>query len=240
MVFFINKDRLYNIIFSLALTFALVSGFAGREANSLNVSSIPLNAKVIVIDAGHGTPDSGATGYSGTSEKDVNLAVSKSLGNLLQQSGVHVIYTRENDGTIADNLDTTIRNIKLQDMKKRKSIRDESKADMFISIHMNIYSDTKVKGAQVFYKEDNKEGKLLANLIQEDICRIADNTNKRKAKNSKNDIYLLNDSKIPSVLVECGFLSNPEEEKKLLSKSYQDKVAYAIYSGILKYFTTNT
>lgn len=240
MVFFINKDRLYNIIFSLALAVSLVSGFTGRGDNVLKSSTTPISGKVIVIDAGHGTPDSGATGYSGTREKDVNLALSKSLGNLLQQSGVHVIYTRENDGTIADNLDTTIRNIKLQDMKKRRHIRDESKADMFISIHMNIYSDPKVKGAQVFYKEDNKESKLLANLIQENICRTVDTSNKRQAKNSKNDIYLLNDSKIPSVLVECGFLSNPGEEKKLLSKSYQDKMAYAIYSGILKYFTTNT
>lgn len=239
MIVFINKQRLYNLVFSLALIMALASHFVNKDDNILNTSSLPVTEKVIIIDAGHGTPDSGATGYSGTREKDVNLIFAKSLGSLLQQSGAHVVYTREDDGTIADNLDTSIRSIKIQDMKKRKQIRDGKNADIFISIHMNIFSDPKVKGAQVFYSGDNANSKTLANLIQESICSVADKSNTRKAKNSKNDIYLLNDSKIPSVLVECGFLSNPEEEKKLLSKSYQDKMAYAIYSGILKYFTNS-
>ena len=236
MVLFIKKQRIKNILFILALIMASVSVYIrGRGVHP--VMSASVSGKVIVIDAGHGSPDGGTTGYSGTMEKDLNLLVAKSLGNMLMQSGAHVIYTREGDESIADSSSNTIREIKKNDMKKRKLIRDESGADMFVSIHMNYFSETKYKGAQVFYNKILDENKILADLIQTEIKNIADNSNARSPKISKNDIYILNGSKIPSVLVECGFISNPGEEKKLLTKAYRDKIAYSIYSGILKYYT---
>lgn len=237
MVVFLNKQRIYNILFSVALVLAVISMFSFNDGMLYPVMSVPVSGKIIVIDAGHGTPDGGATGVSGAKEKDINLYIAKNLGNYLMQSGAVVIYTREDDGTIADNLDDTIRNIKRNDMSKRKNIRDNSNADMFISIHMNIYSDPKYSGAQVFYKGENAESRMLANSIQNQIKSFVDPANTREAKNSKNEIFILNDSKIPSVLVECGFLSNPGEEKKLLTESYRDEISYAIYSGILKYLS---
>ena len=236
MILFIKKQKIYNIIFFLALIFACVSVFSNGFF-AVPTMSIPLSGRVIVIDPGHGTPDGGAVGYSGSKEKDLNLLVAKSLGNLLQQSGAHVIYTRQGDSAIADNINDSIRNVKKSDMKKRKTIRDESGADLFISIHMNKFPQAKYKGAQVFYETSCNDSELLAGHIQNQIKLIADSSNTREIKNSKKDIFILNGSKIPSVLVECGFLSNPGEEQKLLSKSYQDKMAYAIYSGILKYFS---
>lgn len=235
MVLYIKKQNVKNIVFFLALIMASVSVFT-RGSGVHPVMSAAVAGKVIVIDAGHGYPDGGTTGHSGTMEKDLNLLVAKSLGNMLMQSGAHVIYTREGDEAIADSSSNTIREIKQNDMKKRKLIRDESGADMFVSIHMNNFFEKKYKGAQVFYNKILDENKILANLIQTEIKNIADKSNTRSPKESKNDIYILKESKIPSVLVECGFISNPEEEKNLLTKAYRDKIAYSIYSGILKYY----
>lgn len=210
--------------------------FAINDNESSETMSTVLSGKVVVIDAGHGTPDSGTTGVLGTREKDLNLAISKKLGNLFTQSGAHVVYTRESDGTIANNLDDTIRNIKRNDMSKRKSIRDNSGADVFISVHMNYFEDSKYKGAQVFYKGDNRESMLFAESVKKYIRDFVDSSNTREVKDSKNSIFILNDSKVPAILVECGFLSNAAEEKKLLDSSYQNKIAYAILSGTIKYF----
>lgn len=233
---FVKKQIFNNVIFLLAILMASISFFSGG-AKFKPVMSPYVSGKVIIIDAGHGSPDGGATGFSGSKEKDLNLLVSKSLGNLLTQSGARVIYTRQTDEGIYNISDGSIKSKKQSDMKNRKKIRDEEKADLFISIHMNKFSESKYKGAQVFYNNSHDDNKIIADLIQDEIKYIADGSNNRSPKDSKNSIYILNDCKIPAVLVECGFISNPEEEKKLLTKDYRDKIAYAIYSGILKYFT---
>ncbi|MBO7289612.1 MAG: N-acetylmuramoyl-L-alanine amidase CwlD [Clostridia bacterium] len=236
MVIFVKKQIFNNAVFLLALLMASISFFCGSN-NFKPVMSPYVSGKVIIIDAGHGSPDGGATGFSGSKEKDLNLLVSKSLGNLFMQSGARVIYTRQTDESIYDSDDASIKSKKQSDMKNRKKIRDESEADLFISIHMNKFPESKYKGAQVFYNNSHNDNKSLADLIQKELKNIADSSNNRSPKDSKNDIFILNGSKIPSVLVECGFISNPEEEKKLLTKAYRDKLAYAIYSGVLKYFT---
>lgn len=236
MIFLFSKQKLYNTVFAFALVAALLSMVLAIDDKAFKTMATVINGKVIVIDAGHGTPDGGTKGTMGTMEKDLNLAISKKLGNLFTQSGAHVVYTREGDGTIADNLDDKIRNIKRNDMSKRKNIRDNSGADVFISIHMNFFEDPQYKGAQVFYKGDNEESRLLAECVQKYIKNFADSSNMREAKDSKNSIFILNDSKVPAILAECGFLSNTDEEKMLLDPSYQDKIAYAIFSGTLKYF----
>lgn len=234
---FLKKQHIYNFIFVICLVISLIIAITNHTKPTIPTSSTILSGRIIVIDAGHGTPDSGTVGYSGSKEKDINLSVAKRLGNLFIQSGAHVVYTREDDGTIAENLDDTIRNIKRNDMAKRKDIRDNSGADLFISVHMNYFTDPKYRGAQVFYKGSCTESKKLAELIQKNIKEFIDVSNTREAKNSENKIFILNDSKLPSVLVECGFLSNPEEEKNLLNSSYQNDMAYAIFGGVLKYFS---
>ncbi|MBR5506252.1 MAG: N-acetylmuramoyl-L-alanine amidase CwlD [Clostridia bacterium] len=230
----IRKQTLYNLIFAIALIFSF-----GLNFNPLlmtNETAAPLTfGKVVVIDPGHGSPDGGATGHSGTLEKDINLAIAKKLGSYLQQGGAHVIYTREDDNAVTDNLNVKIKEIKRADLSNRKNLKNNSGADLFISIHMNKFEQSKYKGAQVFYPGNSSESKKLAETIQQSITEFADNTNYREAKDSKNDIFILNDSKIPSVLVECGFLSNPEEEAKLMSQEYQSEIAYAIFGGISRY-----
>ena len=128
----------------------------------------------------------------------------------------------------------------IYDLRSRLRFTREANADLFISIHMNKFEQSKYRGAQVFYPGNSLESKEPAQTIQQSITEFADNSNYREAKDSKNDIFILKDSKIPSVLVECGFLSNPEEEAKLLTQEYQSEIAYAIFGGISRYLAKTT
>lgn len=238
MVFVLKKQLIYNIVFSVGLLLSCISFFAivFNSDVSSTMAGTPLTGKVIVIDAGHGNPDGGALGISGSHEADINLKIAKKTGDFLQKCGAHVIYTRENNEAVADDLNDSIKNIKKSDMSNRKIIRDNSDADVFISIHMNIFAESKYSGAQVFY--NNSVGsKVLAEYIQKSFKENVDRENNRNIKDAKNSIYILNNCTFPSVLVECGFISNPYEEKKLLSDDYQDKIAYAISSGIINFLT---
>lgn len=238
MIFTVKKQTIYNCVFFAVLLFACIYYF-DFEMTGMQTAAISVTGKKIVIDAGHGYPDGGAVADDGTQEKDINLTVSKKLGSLLQQSGALVIYTRENDNAVTDDFNKKIREIKLDDLKNRKLIAANSNADMFVSIHMNKFSDKSYSGAQVFYQGKSKESKNLAEIVQKNMRKTVDNSNKREAKDSKNSIFVLNDMKMPSILVECGFLSNEREKQKLLDDSYTDKISYSIYCGILEYISKN-
>lgn len=233
-MFYVKKQWLYNGLFCIALILSLGSLTPFREADK-QVNATPLYSKLVVIDPGHGHPDGGAVGYNGSVEADINLSVSKKLGSYFQQSGAYVIYTRDNENAISDNLEDKIRNIKKADMKKRKHIKDSNDGDIFISIHVNKYEESKYKGAQVFYQSNNKESEELAKCIQYRLKDIVDPDNDRMVKDSGNSIFLLNNSSYPSVLVECGFISNPVEEKLLNSEEYQDKIAYSVFCGVMDF-----
>jgi len=233
-VFYISKQKLYNIVFAVALVLTVGINFF-PSYDIMETAAPPVHGKVVVIDAGHGSPDGGAVGISGVLEKDLNLDVAKMVGNFLEQSGAFVIYTRYDDNSVAENLGESIREIKRKDLKKRKDIKNNSGADIFVSIHMNKFDDAKYKGAQVFYANSSQESKLLAESIQKSIRNFADSTNTREIKEDNNSIFILRDNTIPSVVVECGFLSNLEEEKKLNTKKYRETIAFAIFSGISEY-----
>lgn len=203
---------------------------------SIVVSALPFNGRIIVIDAGHGLPDGGAVSENGTVEQGLNLDIAKRLQHMLEQSGAYVLMTRADENSVADNLDTKIREIKRSDLKFRKSLRDSSGCDAFISIHMNKFEQSKYKGAQVFYSKTQVNSKLLGNCLQNSLIEIADPDNKRVAKEADNSIFILKNSDTPSVIVECGFISNAEEEAKLNSEEYREKLAYSIYNGICSYF----
>ena len=203
---------------------------------SIVVSALPFNGRIIVIDAGHGLPDGGAVSENGTVEQGLNLDIAKRLQHMLEQSGAYVLMTRADENSVADNLDTKIREIKRSDLKFRKSLRDRSGSDAFISIHMNKFEQSKYKGAQVFYSKTPVNSKLLGNCLQNSLIEIADPDNKRVAKEADNSIFILKNSDTPSVIVECGFISNAEEEAKLNSEEYREKLAYSIYNGICSYF----
>lgn len=186
----------------------------------------PITNRIIVIDAGHGGFDPGAVGKDGTLEKDVNLKIALKVQDLIQKTGGMTVITRAEDESLAGN--------KRNDMIKRKEIRNEEKADIFISIHLNSFPQENCEGAQVFYPKD-ENSKRLAEKIQNKMKEIADPENTRVAK-LISDMYILKNAEAPSAIVECGFLSNSEEEKKLNTDEYQSKLAWGIYLGIMEYF----
>lgn len=191
--------------------------------------------RVIIIDAGHGGIDGGAVGKSGTIEKNINLDISKKLKSYIESGGDTCIMIREVDEGLYGEYGT-IRNKKNEDLRNRKDIIKEYRADMFISIHLNSFPQSQYYGAQVFYPEDNEDSKILAKKVQEELILVLNRGNKRVEKQS-DSYYLLKDNPVPSILIECGFLSNPEEERLLKDSEYQNKIAWAAYKGIMRYFT---
>ena len=201
---------------------------------------MPVTNKVILLDAGHGGIDPGALAADKSiEEKDINLQITLKLRELLESSGCLVLLTREDDVSLyEESAGKTIRQKYNENLKNRKKMIDESGVDAFISIHLNKFEQDKYYGAQTFYPQGQDDSKLLSKFIQGELKRVVDKTNHREVKPSK-DIYLLKDNEIPSVLIECGFLSNEKESKLLSDEKYQEKVAWAIYAGIQKYFGTN-
>ena len=204
----------------------------GVEAEN-TVEDVNVAEKVVAIDSGHGGIDPGKIGVGGIYEKDVNLAISVKLKKLLEQSGITVIMTRSDDNGLYDESDT---NKKAVDMKKRVSIINECNVNAAVSIHQNSYVSAESKGAQVFYYKASDEGKKLAAAIQKNMLKEVDSTNKRVEK-ADSTYYMLLHTNVPTVIVECGFLSNPDEAGRLNSEAYQQKVAYGIYCGIMEYLT---
>ncbi len=201
---------------------------------SLETAVIPSTTRTVVIDPGHGGIDPGAVGKNSTLEKDINLEISLYLREYLEQSGAVVILTREKDVGLYDE-EGSIRNKKNQDLKRRKDIVKDSNGSLFITIHLNSFTQSQYYGAQAFYPKDNIGGKELAKVIQEELINVLDQQNKRVPL-PKDNIYLIKNINIPTVLVECGFLSNPQELTKLKNKEYQKKIAWALYVGIQRYF----
>ena len=185
----------------------------------------------VVIDAGHGGFDSGKVGVDGTLEKDINLIIAKKLEQLLIAADINVIMTRTDDTGLYEE---SSNNKKRQDMKNRAALMNQAKPDCVISIHQNSYPQESIDGAQVFYYTHSEKGKLLAALIQDSLIARADPTNHRVEK-SNDSYYLLKNVSSPIVIVECGFLSNWAESKKLVDDTYQQKLAWAIHLGILQY-----
>lgn len=192
----------------------------------------------IVIDPGHGGEDGGATGKLSTSEKDINLAIALKLESLMKISGFNVVMTRTTDISISDDLDT-IRERKISDIHNRLKMIEAQGDCIFISIHQNHFSESRYSGAQMFYSTKNSSSKELAENIKSRVVELLQPENTRETKPATSSIYLLWNTKVPAVLVECGFLSNESEAAKLSDKVYQQQMAFAIYSGFLDYFHSN-
>ena len=184
----------------------------------------------ICIDSGHGGNDPGKIGVAGTKEKEVNLAIALKLKKSLEKQNIRVVMTRTDDRNLADANAT---NEKTSD-KNRVAKMDSEQPDAVISIHQNSYTDSSAKGAQVFYYSESKEGKVLAEILQKSLIEHADPENHRMAK-ANTSYYILKNTAAPTVIVECGFLSNPEEETLLNTAQYQDKLVDALQKGICEY-----
>lgn len=201
--------------------------------------TLPLSGKVVAIDAGHGGVDGGASSKQGVIEKDINLAISLLLRDYLQQAGAVVVMTREIDQDLADANLKGYSKRKSQDMKRRVELIMEKRPDLLVSIHMNSIPSNRWSGAQTFYQTDRPDNERLAKFIQEEIRRNLENTD-RVAKPDDRNLYLLRMVKVPSALIEVGFLSHPDESRMLADRDYQTKVAASIYKGILRYISGET
>lgn len=185
--------------------------------------------KTVVIDAGHGGSDPGKIGVNQCLEKDINLQIALKVKEKLENEQIKVIMTREDENGLSTD---GASNHKIEDMKKRVEIINASEASIAVSIHQNSYTSEEVKGAQVFYFTHSEQGKQMAEIMQENF-RLANSENKRQAKENQT-YYMLKKTKIPTIIVECGFLSNWEEAEKLTDDSYQEKTAQIICDGIMK------
>lgn len=185
----------------------------------------------VVIDAGHGGFDPGKVGVNGALEKDINLEIAKKVKQFLEAEDVEVIMTRETEAGLYEETDS---NKKVQDMKKRITIIEETVPDVTVSIHQNSYHEEYVHGAQVFYYTGSAEGEQFAKILQNRLIEGVDKDNTRVEK-ANNSYYLLKKTSTPIVIVECGFLSNREEADALANELYQEKLAWAIHLGILQY-----
>lgn len=207
---------------------ALLVSTGGVRAVSMAKASEGMK---IVIDPGHGGDDPGKVSADGSLEKDINLEIALLLGEYLKEKGVEVYYTRQTDMGLYSS---TASSKKAEDLKKRCAIIENVKPDVTISIHQNSYPQSSVKGAQVFYYSQSPKAEALAKAIQQSLKKVADRQNKREAK-ANDSYYMLKRTESPTVIVECGFLSNPDEAEKLKKPEYQKKLVDAIYQGICVY-----
>jgi len=174
-------------------------------------------------------------GENGICESSINLSITKKVQTLLEQSGCTVLLTREDENGIYDSNANTIHEKKVSDLKNRAKLANESNADVFISIHLNKFDSPQYWGWQTFFRKNDEKSKKLAICIQDGLNHMIQKENKRQALTIDNK-YLVEHVSIPIVICECGFLSNPEEAKLLQEDSYQEKLAFGIYTGILEYF----
>ena len=190
----------------------------------------------VVIDAGHGGRDGGAVAGDGTLEKHLNLSVAKKLKALLESADIRVVMTRETDIELASP-DSPHK--KADDLNARLNLAREYENAVFVSIHMNRFPVEKYRGLQVYYSENHEKSLSLAQTVQNVSEETLRNTQDRRVKPAGDSIYLMKHLEIPAVLVECGFLSNPEETALLKSEAYQEKLAMCLYASLLRYFSEN-
>ena len=230
------KKKYFSVLFLLLIIIAriLSSDKSVKVMRNLIYESSSEKRKndvTIVIDPGHGGRDPGKVGVNGSLEKDINLAIALRLRDILEGKGINVIMTRTEDVGLYSESDS---NKKRADLNKRIEIINSSGCLFAVSIHQNSFTQESVKGAQVFYHADSEAGEKLAITLQEQIKETINDGNHRKAK-SNTSYYMLKHTKCPLVIVECGYLSNRKEADLLIDPEYQEKMARAISSGILKY-----
>lgn len=197
-------------------------------------TSLTFSNFCIVIDAGHGGADPGKVGINNILEKDINLSVALLLAEKLENAGISIVLTRDSDIDLANGAS----NFKSADMQNRCRFITEHTPIFTVSIHQNSYPSENVSGAQVFYYTESAEGKALSTTLQNSLIANLDPTNTRQPKANDN-YYLLKKTPTPTVIVECGFLTNPIEASLLATKEYQGKIVNAIYLGIIEYLETN-
>ncbi len=214
----------------------LISQYKQIYYRAVTSFGFPNFHKVVIIDAGHGGVDPGKVGSQGAHEKDLNLKIAQKLRYFIEESGGVAILTRCRDEGLYTDQSDTLREKKNEDLRNRRKLIQESNGDIFVSIHLNSFSASKYYGAQTFYLTGDEESKVLAEFVQDELREVLNRGNRRQIK-ATDSYFILKENGIPSILVEGGFLSNPEEEQLLNDEEYQNRIAWAIYIGIMKYFS---
>lgn len=245
MIVVISKKNILFVALLLLFSITVFSiGFAVDYSKPVTgdneqVPGEQVAVKTVILDAGHGGIDPGAVSdYSGLKEKDVNLNLVMLVKSLLEKDNYKVILTRDADQLVYTTESKSILQKRKEDLTRRKKIMDESGADIALSIHLNKFPQEKYHGAQAFFPPNSPSSQKLANEIQNSIRLNVDNVNDRVALVKKDPIMILKNLKTTTVVLECGFLSNSEEEKKLATEEYQNKLAAAIKGGVDNYFKT--
>lgn len=235
----IKRIGLYSAVGVLIILFSILVGNYAKPIEYSIMAKKGETAPTIIIDAGHGGEDGGTQSIDGkTLEKDVNLAIAKDLKEIFLLAGFQVEMIREEDTAIYDNDAKSLRNKKVSDLHKRVEIANSSPNNVLISIHQNQFESSKYFGTQIFYSTNNPESNLLAEYVKRAVVGLMQPANTRETKPANSSIYLLSKATIPAIIVECGFLSNAEESKKLIDPNYQKQMAFTIYCGFLDYYNS--
>ncbi|HHY15477.1 MAG TPA: hypothetical protein GX521_05335 [Firmicutes bacterium] len=231
--FFSLKQVVWCILFCLAVGIYLGTG-TGFILPVVGERAVPpVSGRIIVIDAGHGGDDPGAVSAAGDLEKEITLAIAEELEYLLQKAAIFAVMVRRGDYDLADSSEQNLLKRKRQDLDQRVAIAKEARADLFLSIHANYFPSPIWSGAQTFYQAGKAEDELLAKSLQAELVRHL-GPNRRAAQAA--DFRVLREASMPAALIEVGFLSNPREAALLSQRSYQKRVAAAIFDGILHYY----
>ena len=228
--------RIAAVLAAVTLTVAGAWYAAGRaKQNALQTAAGASERRVIILDAGHGGMDGGCSSAAGDVEKNINLAILLDLRELLQASGYEVIVTRDTDVSIHDAGVEGIANQKSSDMDNRLAIFNSVKGAVCLSIHQNQFTDPQYSGAQMFYADTNSRSAVLAQQLQTQFVAFLQPENRRETKLVGKELFLCYYCENPTVMAECGFLSNPEEAALLVTEDYQQKVAFTLYAGLVQY-----
>ena len=214
----------------LLVSFLILSKQAAEVSETMSSTE---NSKTILVDAGHGGADPGMIGVNGLEEKGINLQIAVKLKDSLEKQGFSVIMTREEDKGLYEE---DSRNQKAQDMQCRIAMIKKYRPVLCISVHQNSYQDPSVCGPQVFFYEHSAAGEALAKCIQDSLNTELAIARPRVHKGN-GSYYILKRSEGTTVIVECGFLSNPQEEEKLQQTTYQDQVVQAVFDGTMAYLS---
>ena len=231
-----NMLKRFTPQLALLTVICIIAAFGYVKTEFIGVNTLPDTTPTVIIDAGHGGFDGGATASDGTVEKDINLQIALKTAQLLRFNGFDVIMTRSEDTGTEDDESVAIAKRKKSDLTNRLQIMKDNPDAVFVSIHLNKFTTSAANGAQVFYTKNRKEALCLAQSLQKSIKTLLQPQNDRVVKQGTNSTFLLKNAVVPTVIVECGFLSNKAELEKLKSEDYQSQMAFAVVCGITDYF----
>ena len=233
---YVSTFLLFSMLFCAVLSLLMTVGWWINEKYEKTDADVePIPSPVVIIDAGHGGEDGGAVGKNGALEKDINLSVALLLRDMLTSNGIEAVLTRSEDVLLYDKNSDYHGQKKVQDLATRRKIAESYENALFISIHMNAFPEERYSGLQVYYSKNNETSMALAESIQTLTKEKLMPDNDRKCKAASSNIYLLDRLSCPSVLVECGFLSNPDECARLSDSDYQKKLALCLFAAVAGY-----